>query len=104
VEELQGTHPEHKNKPSEMKPEIRQTQSCRYKTIVVIKRYQQNTKSKKEHEQQRWRAKEQKAWMRRESTCVSVVYESQLEKLLREPALSICYVSKRLKPVRSFSI
>jgi len=30
TEELQGTHPEHKkNKPSEMKPEIVQTQSWR---------------------------------------------------------------------------
>jgi len=35
AEELQGTHPEHKNKPSEMKPEIVQTQSRRCKTIAV---------------------------------------------------------------------
>jgi len=41
VEELQGTHPEHKNKLSEMKPEIVQTQLWRYKTIVVMKRQQQ---------------------------------------------------------------
>jgi len=29
AEELQGTHPEHKNKPSELKPEIVQTESWR---------------------------------------------------------------------------
>jgi len=42
AEELQGTHPEHKNKPSEMKPEIVQTQSWRYKAIAFIKRQQKN--------------------------------------------------------------
>jgi len=36
------THPEHNNKP-----EIVQTQSWRYKTIVVIKRQQQTTISQK---------------------------------------------------------
>jgi len=36
-----------KKKPSEMKPEIVQTQSWRYKTIAVIKRQQQTTISKK---------------------------------------------------------
>jgi len=38
----QGTHPGHKKKP-----EIAQTQSWRYKTIVVIKCQQQTTISKK---------------------------------------------------------
>jgi len=47
AEELQGTHPEHKNKPSEMKPDIVQTQSGCYKTIVVIKRQQQQPYQKK---------------------------------------------------------
>jgi len=47
AEVLQGTQPEHKNKPSEMKPEIIQLQSWRYKTIVVIKHQQQTTISKK---------------------------------------------------------
>jgi len=42
AEELQGTHPEHK-----IKPEIVQTQSWRYNTIVVIQRQQQTTISKK---------------------------------------------------------
>jgi len=42
VKELQGTHPEHKNKS-----EIVQTQSWRYKTIVGIKQQQQTTTSKK---------------------------------------------------------
>ena len=41
MEELQGTQPEHK--PSEMKSELVQTQSWRYKTIVVIKHQQQTT-------------------------------------------------------------
>ena len=43
AEELQGTHPEHKNK----KQKIVQTQSWRYKTIAVTKRQQQTTTSKK---------------------------------------------------------
>jgi len=47
AEEVQETHPGHKNKPSEMKPEIVNTQSWRYKTIVVPKRQQQTTMSKK---------------------------------------------------------
>ena len=42
-----GTHPEHTKNTSEMKPEIVQTQVWRYKTIVVIKRQQQTTISKK---------------------------------------------------------
>ena len=48
AEELQGTHPEHRNKPSELKAEIVQTQSWRYKTVVVIKRQQQTTISNKQ--------------------------------------------------------
>jgi len=43
TEELQGTHPEHKNKPSEMKSEIAKTQSWRYKTTAVIKHQRQTT-------------------------------------------------------------
>jgi len=42
-EDLQGTHPEHKNKPGEMKAEFVHTQSSRCKTIAVIKRRQQTT-------------------------------------------------------------
>jgi len=40
AEELQETHPEHKNKPSELKPEVVQTQFWCYRTIVVMKRQQ----------------------------------------------------------------
>ena len=47
AEELQGTYPERKNKPSETIPEIVQTQSWLYKTILVIKRQQQTTISQK---------------------------------------------------------
>jgi len=44
---LQGTHTEHKTNRVNMKPEIVQTESWRYKTSVVIKSHQQNTISEK---------------------------------------------------------
>ena len=50
AEELQGSNPEHTNKPSEMKPEIAQTQSWRCKTIAVTKRQQQNPHIKQANE------------------------------------------------------
>jgi len=45
VEDQQGTHPEHKNIPSEMKPEIVLTQSWCYKTIAVINQSANNKTS-----------------------------------------------------------
>jgi len=45
VQELQGTHPEHKNKLSDIKAKIVQTQSWRCKTIAAIKGQQQTTTS-----------------------------------------------------------
>jgi len=47
TEELQGTQSEHKTNRVKMNPEIVQSQSWRYKTIVVIKRQQQTTISNK---------------------------------------------------------
>jgi len=47
---LQGKQPGHKTNRVKMNPEIVQTQSWRYKTIVVIKRQQQtNIKQTNEH-------------------------------------------------------
>jgi len=43
AEELQGTHQEHKYKPSAMKAEIAPTHSWRYKTIAAIERQQPTT-------------------------------------------------------------
>ena len=53
-EDLQGTHPEHKNKPGEMKAEFVHTQSSRCKTIAVIKRRQQTTISIKKIDEGFW--------------------------------------------------
>jgi len=49
TEELQGTQPEHRNQTEwKLNSEVVQTQSWRYKTIVVIKRQQQTTISNKQ--------------------------------------------------------
>jgi len=57
ADELQGTYPEHKNTPSEKKPEMIHIQLWRYKTIVVIKRQQQTAISKKKFFVHRVRAR-----------------------------------------------
>ena len=61
-----GNSPKPRKKTSQLKPDIVQTQTWRYKTIVVIKRQQQTTISKNQSETPRFCVRSATPWQARQ--------------------------------------